>query len=206
MGKGGEGTEGRRVSVLVNNGEWRRSQVGGEVDERPMDRERREARQSGEWGLGFGWNRMRDWGGRAGGCRCGWLIYGRGQRPSWPGPPGPMGRLCHRAGIVPGSFIGSGSGHATGLGGCPSIARCLGPGQPGSAGHRVVSCSGRAKSTGHGLGRQATGCMYIYTQDLAGWPSAVCGACRGGGRMQCNASACSLTGLLFLDRARLSNE
>jgi len=55
---------------------------------------------------------------------------------------------------------------ATCLGGGPGMAWSLRLGQPGPGGHRIVSCSGRAKSLGYGSGHRAIGCMAMYTCGL----------------------------------------
>ena len=57
------------------------------------------------------------------------------------------------------------------LGGGPGTAWSLGPGRPGPSGHRVVPCSGRAKSPGHGPGHRDVGCMAIYKCNAHQWRS-----------------------------------
>jgi len=59
----------------------------------------------------------------------------------------------HQAATRP--IVGTGRARAmrTCLGGGPSIAWSIRPGQPGPSGHRAVPCSGRAKLPSHGPGR-----------------------------------------------------
>ena len=59
---------------------------------------------------------------------------------------------------------------ATGHGGGPGMARCVGPCRPGPGSSRAVPCSGRAKMSGRGPGQRATGRMAIYAGHTH-WPT-----------------------------------
>jgi hypothetical protein len=55
---------------------------------------------------------------------------------------------------------------ATGHGGGPGTARCLGPCRAVLGSCRAVPCPGWAKMSGRGPGQRATGCMANYTKAI----------------------------------------
>ena len=57
---------------------------------------------------------------------------------------------------------------ATGHGGGPGTARCLGPCRAVPDSCRAVPCPDRAKMSGRGPGQRATGCMANYTHGDVG--------------------------------------
>ena len=97
-------------------------------------------------------------------------VRGVGRRPAacLRGPFLPPGRHRAASSTVPCPC------RATGQAGGPGTARCLGPGQHGHGGHRARLDSGRAKTTGHGPGRWAAGCMAKYRYEALG--SQACGS------------------------------
>ena len=149
------GTRGGRTNVGVGDGG-----SGSRMGERTAERERETERAAAGERIRLGFGRGMCHGrtayirrGERGGVR------GVGRRPAacLRGPFLRLGRHRATSSTVPCPC------RATGQADGPGTARCLGPGQHGHGGHRAGPDSGRAKTTGHGPGRRAAGCMAKYS-------------------------------------------